>query len=127
MTLADDIAAIWEEAAPDFVEVFHADLYEIRRKPMDGNAGWDGSQAWPVIETGRCALTDTSQLSREQQGQHVMVSLSPYTVELPKGTLLTQDDRIVINGREFLVEGPPKRPGLWDPGFVTAGLSERTP
>lgn len=127
MTLADDIAAIWDDVRPDIVEATHADVYEIRRKPMDGNAGWDGSQAFPVIESGRCALTDTSQLNSRQQGQHVMVSLSPYTVELPQGSLLTQDDHIWINGREFLVEGDPKRPGRWDPGFVTAGLAERKP
>lgn len=127
MTLADEIAVIWDEARPEFAEAFHADVYEIRQKPTDGNAGWDGSQTWPVIESGRCALLDSSALGREQLGQHVMVSLAPYTVELRKDTVLTKDDRIWINGREFLVEGDPKRPGRWDPGFVTAGLMERKP
>ncbi len=127
MTIADDIAQVWEDVRPIFVEHFHADSYTLSRKQVNAAGGWDTADGFSTIETGRCTFVDTTTLNDAEANGMVYVSMSPYTLELPAGTLATKEDRITVNGRDFLVDGDPKTPGLWDPGFVLVGISERKP
>lgn len=121
-TTADEIAAIFQEAAEVFIEHFHADTYVILRtsRPDSGDGAW-ASEVVSEVESGRCALLDGMASSRPSVSE-VWVTLSPYTVELPRQTGITVHDRIRINGRVYQVDDV--RRGSAMETFVTAALTE---
>lgn len=125
MTVADEITAIWDEVRPEFAEVFHADTYEILRaqRTPGGTVLWT-EQLPLVVEAGRCLLEESNGFGGDQSDGNVIIGLSPYTVELPISTLLTDDDRVRVNGRTYLVEDV-KRGGNHRL-FVVASLRERS-
>lgn len=122
---ADAIAAIFrEEAAPVFAANFHADTYVIA-EDVETADGYGGTTTTRVQrETGRCSLTSYSpNWGGIQVPGGIVMTNTPYSVELPIDSVLTTNHVITINGREFTVENVVRAGN--DGMFTYAALNEK--
>lgn len=124
MTAADDLTAVWAEAADIIAENLHADTYEVvRATPVSDNSGGT-TLTDVVVETGRCRLTVANRLGGERASGDVVLAISLYVAQLPYESVVMETDRLRINGRVFQVTDV-KRGGLHGL-FTEASLEERT-
>ena len=103
MAVHEDITAAWAKARPVLADACHPDTYLIVRltRVPDGSGGHTNVEA--VVESGKCALTAATTVGSEGVNGPLTVSVTGYTVELPKGTTLEASDVLYVNSRKFEV------------------------
>ena len=102
-SVADDIAAVWDEARPDLAGAFHADTYRLLSvtRVSDGRGGTTTVEA--AVEAGRCGLTLTRAQGRESLSGDVVQSIYRAAAEMPKATMAEADDVLEVNGRRYQI------------------------
>ena len=103
MTRADELTGKFAMLRAKIAENFHPDHYEVVATDVvpDGSGGTIPTTE--TVETGRCRLDLTGRLGSEGPRGDVITATSMYTAELPYESAVTEEDTLVINGREFAV------------------------
>jgi hypothetical protein len=124
VSVADRIAAKVEALRPRYEDVAMPDWCEVVR-PVQTADGRGGHTAVPtVVEQTRCVLSVSQRSGTEGIASDQLVGITVYTCDLPFSTLLTEDDTLRINGRDFAVVSVG-----WEEGFAigkTALLEARS-
>lgn len=103
-TTADAIAAIVADLRPLHDDLALPDTCEIVRVTTvpDGRGGTTTTES--TIDTVRCALDVSGQSGNEYVAGSVENVNLPYTITLPYGTDVNEQDTIGVDGRTFAVE-----------------------
>lgn len=117
MTLAQDLAAVWESVRPVIEDAFMADAYTVKRMVMvsDNRGGLKPSTTPPTydtVETGLCTLVVSNAQGDEYVSGASVTARAPYWADMPWSTEIAATDTIEINGRAFAVVAV-KREGDW--------------
>lgn len=125
-TTADELAAVFADAAETLAEAFHPDTCQILRgteRVPDGYGGWTEVPA-EHGEPFRCRLDTTQRIGTEGASGARVLAISSYSVEVPVDADIRPTDRLRVNGREFEVTDP-KRGGHHEL-FAVIGVEERS-
>ena len=103
-TTADAIAAIVADLRPLHDDLALPDIAEIQREveTRDGRGGV--TVEWQDIATVRCELSVSGMSGNEYVVGNVETVNLPYVVTMPFGTDVTEQDRLTIAGRTFVIE-----------------------
>ena len=124
MTTADDLDAVWASVRPVIEDAFHSDTYTIERPTLTSDGRGGTTTVATEVESGKCSLVVAGQQGQEYISGSGVAASTPYWVDLPWATTITERDAIVINGRRFAIVTV-KREGDW--GLtVRADLEART-
>ncbi len=122
-SVADALAAAFADARPIFSGAFHADTYQVVRDTSTDDGYGGSTVVSTTIESGRCSLTISQRMGGEGISAGQVLPLSLYTAELPIDSIVTENDRLTINGRPFSVTDV-KQGGALDL-FTVVELEER--
>ncbi len=122
-TVADELAAAFAEARPIFAGAFHTDTYSLVRSVETSDNAGGSTTVDATVETGRCSLNVSPRQGGEALSGDRVTPMSLYTAELPINSVVTENDRLVIDGRMFAVTDV-KKGGKLDL-FTIVELEER--
>lgn len=108
---AQRVADKIRSAGGKVADAFHADEYVIINWEWvdDGRGGREETEV--IVESGPCRLVDTTRQGDVRISGSVVVSSAPYQAHLPLNSVVTVDDLIRINNRDFKPTAPPRRGG----------------
>lgn len=103
---------------------FH-DSYVVKRAVTSGtDLQGNRKQHDQTVEAGTCNLRALQRDARERPVADALSFVTAYAIDMPHDTMVTPNDRIVINGRTFHVGGVVVREGLGT--HATAVCEERS-
>jgi len=97
MTLADELAPVFAEAAIIVADAVYANRYEVMR-PGTTWSGSGGTSTETVVETGRCLLAVANRLGSEAQSAGQVLTHPSYTAEWLTVGIVTSSNTLRIDG-----------------------------